>query len=258
MANREFTVEDEYPYNRSGPVRWIISHMLRYPAFPAVALLAAIINNVAYSSIALAIGRAFDLISSPAFLDSNTIQPLVGLAVTVGLLAVVQGLSGLVRNYSVAFLAQRIERDTRDELYVSLLGKSQTFHGRQRIGDIMARATNDVRSLNFMFSPGLMLILDSADGAHRAAHSHRAHGYAAAARSRCCSSSGWPSRYGTTTGGCDPVSEAMREQFGTMNAGLAEAISGIEVVKSNVQEHYEWNKFTGNAAPVSRLFCQAG
>ncbi len=60
------------------------------------------------------------------------------------------------------FLAQRIERDARDEFYGSLLGKSQTFHGRQRIGDIMARATNDVRTLNMMFSPGIMLILDSA------------------------------------------------------------------------------------------------
>ncbi|NIP22935.1 MAG: ABC transporter ATP-binding protein, partial [Phycisphaerae bacterium] len=51
-----------------------------------------------------------------------------------------------------------------DELYVSLLGKSQTFHGRQRIGDIMARATNDVRTLNIMFSPGVMLIMDAAVG----------------------------------------------------------------------------------------------
>ena len=51
------------------------------------------------------------------------------------------------------FLAQRVERDARDELYVSLLGKSQTFHGRQRIGDIMARATNDVRIAQLHVQP---------------------------------------------------------------------------------------------------------
>ena len=72
-----------------------------------------------------------------------------------------QGLTGLLRNFAGEFLAQHVEKDSRDELYVSLLGKSQTFHGRQRIGDIMARATNDVRALNFMFSPGVMLIVDS-------------------------------------------------------------------------------------------------
>jgi ATP-binding cassette subfamily B protein len=68
---------------------------------------------------------------------------LAWLALTVAGIALTQGITGLARNYSFEFLAQRTERDTRDELYVSLLGKSQTFHGRQRIGDIMARATND-------------------------------------------------------------------------------------------------------------------
>ncbi|MCZ7667165.1 MAG: hypothetical protein M5U34_08080 [Chloroflexi bacterium] len=44
----------------------------------------------------------------------------------------------MIRNWSNEVVAQRMERDTRDELYVSLLGKDQSFHGRQRIGDIMA------------------------------------------------------------------------------------------------------------------------
>ena len=30
--------------------------------------------------------------------------------------------------------AQRLSRDAREELYISLLGKSQTFHDRQRVG----------------------------------------------------------------------------------------------------------------------------
>ena len=54
MAKREFTVKDEYPYNHSGPVRWIISHMRRYPLYPLVAVGAALANNMAYSSIAVA------------------------------------------------------------------------------------------------------------------------------------------------------------------------------------------------------------
>src|SRR6185436_6042571 len=64
-------------------------------------------------------------------------------------------------SWSVETLGQRMERDARDELYVSLLGKSQTFHNRQRVGDLMARATNDVRQLNGMMNPGLSLITES-------------------------------------------------------------------------------------------------
>ena len=48
--------------------------------------------------------------------------------------------------------------------YISLLGKSLTFHGQQRVGDLMARATNDVRQINYMASPGISLLFDSAMG----------------------------------------------------------------------------------------------
>jgi len=253
MAMREFSLENEYPYNRSGPVRWIVSHTLRYPIFPLLMILAAVGNNYAFSYVQIFIGRAFDLITSSGWTQSA----LIVAALSVLAAAASQGLTGLIRNYAGEFLAQRIERDARHELYVSLLGKSQTFHGRQRIGDIMARATNDVRSLNFMFSPGLMLITDSLlnlvipialIGAIRAElllvpmvflvllvvtlwdYNRR----------------------------LNPVSIAIRDQFGTMNAGLAEAIAGIEVVKANVQEHYEWSKFTHNARKFRDLFVLHG
>jgi ATP-binding cassette subfamily B protein len=171
--------------------------------------------------------------------------------------AIGQGVTGLTRNYAGEFLAQRVERDARDELYVSLLGKSQTFHGRQRIGDIMARATNDVRMLNLMFSPGLMLIIDST----------------LAAIVPIIVISQLDSRlllvpciflvvlaitlvdYNRML---NPISMARQEQFGVMNAGLAESIAGIEVVKANVQERYEWDKFTQNARLFRGYFVRQG
>jgi len=253
LTKREFRLENEYHYNRSGPVRWIISHVMRYPLFPLTTLLAAILNNGFYSYIQVFIGRAFDLITTPGWQTAT----LLGLAASVMGSAIGQGLTGLMRNFSIEFAAQRVERDARDELYVSLLGKSQTFHGRQRIGDIMARATNDVHMLNLMFSPGVMLIIDSlmalvipilmigqlqfklllvpsifvillvitvADYNRR----------------------------------LSPVSIALRDQFGTLNAGLAEAIAGIEVVKANVQERYEWSKFTQNARLFRDYFVKEG
>jgi ATP-binding cassette subfamily B protein len=253
LSKREFRPETEYQYNRSGPVRWIISHAMRYPLFLPGLLAFAIINNLLYGYIQVFIGRGFDLITQPNWSTSA----LAMLALSVLGAAVAQGITALARNYSVEFLAQMVERDARDELYVSLLGKSQTFHGRQRVGDIMARATNDVHTLNLMFSPGLMLIVDSsmaivvplfligqiklelmlvpflflvALGITVADYNRR----------------------------LEPVSIAMRDQFGVMNAGLAEAISGIEVVKANVQEHYEWDKFTKNARRYCDLFVQQG
>ncbi len=253
MTKREFRLENEYHYNRSGPVRWIISHVLRYPLFPLAMFLAATLNNGFYSFIQIFVGRAFDLITTPGWQTAA----LLGLAASVLGSAIGQGLTGLVRNFSIEFAAQRVERDARDELYVSLLGKSQTFHGRQRIGDIMARATNDMRMLNLMFSPGVMLITDSA----------MAVVVPVILISRlkfelllvpfiflillAITLIDYNRRL-------SPVSTARREQFGTMNAGLAEAIAGIEVVKANVQERYEWGKFTQDARLFRDYFVKQG
>jgi ATP-binding cassette subfamily B protein len=253
LSKREFRLENEYRYNRSRPVRWIVSHLMRYPFFPLATILAATLNNGFYSYIQIFIGRGFDLIASTGWQTSD----LLVIALSVLGSAAGQGLTGLMRNYATEFLAQRIERDTRDELYVSLLGKSQTFHGRQRIGDIMARATNDVRMLNLMLSPGLMLITDSLMAivvpiiligrlkfqlllvpaifivllvVALVDYNRR----------------------------LNPVSIAQREQFGTMNTGLAEAIAGIEIVKANARERYEWLKFTQNARLFRDYFVQQG
>ncbi|MCL4298562.1 MAG: ABC transporter ATP-binding protein/permease [Anaerolineae bacterium] len=253
MSKKEFTVANAYSYNRSSPRRWLLSHVLRYPLFPLGMLLAALVNNLFYSYIQIFVGRAFDLITTSDWPASV----LLGLALSAAGVAVGQGLTGLARNYCGEFLAQRVERDTRDELYISLLGKSQTFHGRQRVGDIMARATNDVRALNMMFSPGLSLIIDSLMGVLAP--------IILIARLR------WELLFAPLlflllfaitiadyNRQLKPVSIAMREQFGRMNAGLAEAISGIETVKANVQERYEWDKFIHNARTFRDYFVRQG
>ena len=253
MTKREFRLENEIHYNRSGPVRWIISHVTRYPLFPLTVIVAAVLNNAAYSYRQIFIGQGFDLIATPGWQRAE----LVALALSVMASAIGQGVTGLIRNYAVEFLAQGIERDARDELYVSLLGKSQTFHGRQRIGDIMARATNDVRQLNLMFSPGVMLIVDSL--------------MALVVPVVLISQLEWrlllvPAIFTVLLAitvvdynrRLKPVSIARREQFGKMNAGLAEAIAGIEVVKADVQEQHEAAKFTGDARRFRDYFVQQG
>ena len=252
MSNkREFRLETEYPYNRSGPVRWILSHAMRYPIFPLGMFLGAILNNWAFGYRQILMGNAFDLIATAGWQR----RQLVLIALTMLGSAAVQALTGMMRNYSGEFLAQRIEQNSRDELYVSLLGKSQTFHSRQRIGDIMARATNDVRSLNLMFSPGLFLIVDSLMNL--------------VVPIALIGQMEWrlllvPLIFTVLlvvtvvdyNRRLKPVSQAQREQFGTMNAGLAEAIAGIEVVKANAQEKAELGRFSFNARLFRDYFVQ--
>lgn len=250
---REFTVADEYQYHRSSSLRWLISHGLRYPYLPLGMVVAALFNNLCYAYVQVFVGRALDLITTPGW-DT---WALVAVALSAVGVALGQGLTGLLRNYCGEFLAQRLERDTRAELYISLLGKSQTFHSRQRVGDIMARATNDVRSLNVMVSPGLTLIIDSImGGLAPLILISRLHPELLLAPLLFIIL--FALTIADYSRQLKPVSIAMREQFGRMNAELAEAVSGIETVKANVQERYEWHKFTHNARAFRDYFIRQG
>jgi ATP-binding cassette subfamily B protein len=253
QLKREFSVQDEYVYNRSGPVRWILSHLRRYPHFLASFLFAATLTNVLFSAIPRLTGLAFDEVLQP----EPSVRRLTVIALSILGLVLVRGLLDITNAFSVETLGQRLERDAREELYISLLGKSQTFHNRQRVGDIMARAANDVRQLNPMMNPGVSLITESMMGIVAplvfisflnpqllVAPVLFVIAYAFALR-----------RYVRQL---NPVAGAQRWRFGEMNAGLNETITGIEVVKSSAQEAQERRKFFDNARQVRDLYVKQG
>jgi ATP-binding cassette subfamily B protein len=182
---------------------------------------------------------------------------LLTIALSILGLVLVRGLLDIINAWSVETLGQRMERDAREELTISLLGKSQTFHNRQRVGDIMARATNDIRQLNPMMNPGVSLITESIVGILApltfiaflrpellVAPVLFVIAYLFALR-----------RY---VNQLNPVAGAQRWRFGEMNAGLTETITGIEVVKSAAQEVQERRKFMENAGLVRDLFVKQG
>src|SRR6266704_6010395 len=86
---------------------------------------------------------------------------LVTIALTLLVVVVLSGTTDLGARILSEITGKRFARDAREELYISLLGKSQTLHNRQRVGDIMARAANDMSALSDMVVPGFDLIIDS-------------------------------------------------------------------------------------------------
>ena len=249
----EFTVVDQHEYNRSGPVRWIFSHLLRYKGFMASFAIAALLTNVLFSAIPRITGIAFDEVLKPA----PSVSRLLWLALGVLAIVLVRGVIDLTNSFSIETLGQRLERDARQELYTSLLGKSQTFHNRQRVGDIMARANDDVRQLNPMMNPGAALLIESMMGIVAPvtfiafmrwelllAPLLFVIAYAFALR-----------RYIRQL---NPVSGQMRFRFGEMNAGLNETIAGIEVVKSTAEEAQERQKFIERASLYRDYFVEQG
>jgi ATP-binding cassette subfamily B protein len=253
LVKREFTIANEYAYNRAGAIRWIISHGTRYRFFLTLFISATIISNIFFAITPRLTGLAFDEVLQP----SPDRQQLLIITLMILGIVLVQGGIYLAASLSIEVLAQRLERDTRDELYLNLLGKSQTFHNRQRVGDIMARAANDVRQLNMMMNPGVFLIFDSFSGLFIPIISMGLIKLELLLAPLLFTVVFlWALRRYTRQ--LNPVAAKMREQFGVMNAGLTETVTGIEVVKSASQEKQEQRKFVDSAQRYRDFFVQEG
>lgn len=216
-------------------------------------VLGAFGNAALASLVPILVGQAFNNISA----SPPNMRPLLGIALLIGGTQILRGLLQLGRNFGAELIAQRIERDIREELYISLLGKSMTFHSLQPVGDTMARATNDVREVNFLFSPGVNLVFGSANFMIMplilAPRYHPSLilvpllfiiGYFLAL---------W--QYLREL---KPVTAEVRLAFGQLNMRLAEALDGIETVKGMAQECNEADRFGKNARRFRDAFVHQG
>ena len=243
LQSSEFNLPQHRKTDRRSPVRWIFSHAAPY-WYLGLSMLAGAFGNAALAAVVpIMIGRAFNLIrTDPA--HPSALLPIAGI---IAATQVIRGGLQLGRNFSAEMLGQILERNIRKELYTSLLGKSMTFHSLQPVGDTMARATNDVREVNLMFSPGINLVVGSANFLIMplivAPSYHPALLITPALFMAAYFLSLWQYLHEL-----DPITGRVRSAFGRLNERLAEAIDGIETVKGAAQERSEVDLFTENAA----------
>ena len=253
MTVTEFSITDITPGDRRSPLRWAFSHAFRHRWALASLVSGALANAALAAAISVFLGLAFNaIVASPP-----DYQRLGWAALGIVLSQVVRSAWQLGRNFGAEVIGQRLERDARAELYASLLGKSMTFHSLRPVGEIMARATNDVRELNLMLNPGVNLIVGSgmfllmplfvAPTIHPQLLLTPllfVVGYYYALR-----------RYMQEL---NPVTETARRNFGVMNARLEEAIEGIETVKGAAREPQEVERFEQNALAYRHAFVRQG
>lgn len=240
---------------KKGTIRWIIKHIflginkLLIFLWLVFDLVAAFFS----SSIMVVIGNAIDeFLKGPGY--GNPI-PLVVLVLVLGIGSPLISMTG---NIFRELLAQRLERETRKEFFANLLGKSQSFHDAQRIGDIMARTAEDVRLLNLLVSPALTIIIDASINMgipfililiNYPAQLVLVPGIFAIvfvlATKRYIHNLTVPT-------------QQIREEFGNMDATVNETLGGIDVIKSLVREVEEKRKYIEHAQKYRESMIKEG
>lgn len=228
---------------RKGPRRWILKHIFHgsNKILFFIVLITTIIASNLSSIIYIIIGNAVSdfLIGNYSTLGFYTILIL--------LLSVGTPIMRLA-NYMVReVIAQRMERDCRREFYTNLLGKSQSFHEQQKIGDLMARVTDDVRMLNFLISPALSLIFESFTSLIVPLIYIIVFYPVQLIFAPVLFSIFFLFLLRSYVRKLGPITGRLRGSFGMMNATLNETLSGIEVVKTTVQEAKEMEKYYSKA-----------
>ncbi len=210
-----------------------------------------IVAWLAYSQARVQIGAAAEL------LLSGDRSALLRVALIILALLATDGVAMLIGSFAAENIAARFEADARDELYASLLGKSQVYHDRQRVGDLMARATDDTSQLASMIVPGASMIYEMLLGILVPfMFIGQIHWQLLAIPLLFLLAFGVTVRAYMRR--LTPVMTEQREQFGALNAGLEETISGIEVVKASATESFERRKYWQSAHLFRDLFVRQG
>lgn len=248
----EFTART-YHTDHSSPLRFIWSHIARHPLVAILMILGAFTNAALASAVPYFIGQAFDAVLK----NENAMEVVVSMSLAIiGTQLLRAGLQ-IMRNFSAEIFAQRIERDVRDELYASLLGKSMTFHAMQPVGEIMSRATNDVREMNLMMNPGFNLVIGS--GFFLLLPLFAAPlVYPALMLVPAIFITIYVLLQMLFIRALNPIAQEVRASFGRMNARLAETIEGVQVVKGAAREQQEIRTFDQLVDVVKGHFIRQG
>ncbi len=237
----EFNKPFRYKTDRSSPGRWVLSHVKHHWLIFLIASLGAVGNAVMAGLPAIEFGKVFEALTS----GIGTKQIFLQSAAIVAISQIVRGFLQFQRNYGFEVTAQRIERDTRDEFYTSLLGKSMTFHALQSVGDLMARASNDIREVNYIFSPGINMVFGSLNFLFiPLVIGWRIHPALLITPVAFIVAYTIAVVYYLKV--LQPVTRKVRSSFGIMNSRIAEDMDGIETVKAAAQEQAEIDLFRKN------------
>src|SRR5579864_3428217 len=125
-------------------------YMRRYRKGLALGIGSLILKDVAGAAVPLMIRGAIDAMTATRF------SAVLRFSLLLAAIAILRGICQYWMRVVLIGISRDIEYDLRNDLFAHLVGLSADFYGRNRTGDIMARATNDLNAVRMMLGPGVM------------------------------------------------------------------------------------------------------
>ena len=167
---------------------------------------------------------------------------------TAALWVAILALGGGVLRFGMRYLlngaSRRVETDLRNDLFNHLMGLSAPFFQRWPVGDLMARATNDLLALRMVAGPAIMYLVDTTVRTimivpMMATISPSLTLWA------LLPTLGLPIVMTVLGGAVHRRSLAVQDQFGDISSFVQEHLAGVRVVRAYAQEPAETITFHG-------------
>jgi ATP-binding cassette subfamily B protein len=149
MPHRSFKVS-------LGEFKTLLPYLVRYRMHYSLGFGCLIIVDAAQVIIPQFMRRAVDLIASGSFTWQQIGILCAGM---VGVMAIIS-LGRFLWRYFIHGSSRRIETEIREKLFEHLLTLSYDFYQKHKIGDLMARATNDLNAVRMSIGLGLVAMID--------------------------------------------------------------------------------------------------
>ena len=121
--------------------RWFLKHLMKEKLLSSILIIFLIIFIATVSVTPLLIGDIFGELAKP----DRSFSAILNTAILIAIAGIIRAGADFTQSYVNEVLAHKITKNVTEEFYDDMLEKSQEFHDRVRIGDIMARATYDTR-----------------------------------------------------------------------------------------------------------------
>lgn len=132
-------------------LRTVWPYLLRYRRGLALGMSSLLLKDVAAAGLPLIIRAAIDALTA-----GQRLPRIVFFAACLVGLCLLKGIFQYGMRVILIGISRDIEYDLRNDLFHRLVYLSPEYFGRNRTGDIMARATNDLNAVRMMLGPGVM------------------------------------------------------------------------------------------------------
>ncbi len=132
-------------------LRPLLPYLKRYRWSYIFGTLTVFLTNGTWILFPLVLGKAADDLNQGV--TKHKLLIYAGLLIAI---AVIKGIFQFLTRWVVIGISRDIEFDLRNDLFARLEGLSYSYYQRNRTGDIMARATNDLNAVRMLLGPAIM------------------------------------------------------------------------------------------------------